>query len=94
MIQVQVESEASNEGIEMPKRLRLDGRNVEIVENVDRWPGPDYSYFKVRDRDGNIYILRLDEVRDQWELIMFQSPLAERLADVRTEGPRRGDGMG
>jgi hypothetical protein len=68
-------------------------RNVEIVENIDRWLGPDYSYFKFKDRDGNIYILRLDEVRDLWKLVMFQSPPAERFAAVRTKG-RLGDGMG
>jgi hypothetical protein len=60
-----------------PKRLRFDGRSVEIVENIDRWPGSDYCYFKVRGDDGNLYILRLDVPRDQWELIMFRSPLTD-----------------
>src|SRR5260221_11088013 len=43
-----------------PKRLRLDGRSVEIIENIDRWPGSGYCYFKMRRADGNLYILRID----------------------------------
>ena len=57
----------------MPRRFRLDGREVEVVDNIDQWHGPDYRYFKVRGDDGNLYILRLDEFRAEWELIMFQS---------------------
>ncbi len=71
-MQIEVESDADDRGIEKPKRIRLDGRVVEIVETIDRWPGGDYSYFKVRGDDGNLYILRLNEARDRWELTMFQ----------------------
>lgn len=45
----------------MPRRFRLDGRDVEIIETVDRWHGPDYRYFKVKGDDGNLYILRLED---------------------------------
>jgi hypothetical protein len=54
------------------KRFRLDGRYIEVIENLDRWFGRDYAYFKVGGDDGNLYILRLDEARDTWELTMFQ----------------------
>jgi hypothetical protein len=75
-MQVQVESDAAGSGIEKPRRFHLDGRSVEVIANIDRWFGPDYCYFKVKGDDGNLYILRLDEARDEWELTMFQSPLA------------------
>jgi hypothetical protein len=74
-MQVQVESDASGSG--EPRRLRFDGRSIEVTENVDRWFGRDYCYFKVNGDDGSLYILRLDEARHEWELIFFQSPLAE-----------------
>ena len=71
-MQIEVESDTDDSGIEKLKRIRLDGRVVEIVETIDRWPGPDYYYFKVKGDDGNLYNLRLDEARDNWELTMFQ----------------------
>ena len=55
-------------------RFRFDGSEVEIVEIVDQWYGPDYCYFKIKGNDGNLYILRFDESRVAWELTMFQSP--------------------
>jgi hypothetical protein len=70
----QVERCAGHLGVEMPVRFRFDAREVEIVENVDQWYGPDYCYFKIKGNDGNLYILRFDEGRAEWELTMFQSP--------------------
>ncbi len=71
-MQIEVESDADDRGIEKPKRIRLNGHIIEVVETIDRWPGGDYCYFKVRGNDGNLYILRLNEARDRWELTMFQ----------------------
>jgi len=71
-MRIEVESDPGESGIEKPRRIRLDGRVVEIVETIDRWPGPDYYYFKVKGDDGNLYILRLNEARREWELTMFQ----------------------
>ena len=72
-MRIWVETYAGYNGIEMLRRFRLDGREIEVVDNLDQWAGPDYRYFKVRDSDGNLYILRLDELRSEWELTMFQS---------------------
>ena len=71
-MRIQVESDADDLGIKMPKRIRLDGRIVEVAETIDRWPGRDYYYFKVKGDDGNLYILRLNEASESWELTMFQ----------------------
>jgi hypothetical protein len=74
IMQVQVERCADHLGVERPVRFRFDTREVEIVQNIDQWYGPDYCYFKIKGDDGNLYILRFDEARAEWELTMFQSP--------------------
>ena len=38
--------------------------------------GPDYRNVKVIGHDSSVYILRLDEINDQWELIMFSTARA------------------
>jgi hypothetical protein len=60
--------------LDVPGRLRLDGREIKVSNYLDQWHGADYRYFKLKGDDGNLYILRLDETRLEWELIMFQSP--------------------
>jgi hypothetical protein len=77
MMQVHVETERGFGGVEVPRRFRLDGREIEAVEMLDQWSGRNDRYFKVRSVDGSLYILRLDELRAEWELIMFQSPEAQ-----------------
>ena len=76
-MRIQVESDTSDRGIEKLTRIRLDGRIIEIVETIDRWPGRDYDYFKVKGDDGNLYILRRDEARDSWELTMFKRSMPQ-----------------
>jgi hypothetical protein len=89
-MRVHVERDPGDINVEKLRRLRFDGRCVEVVENLDRWFGADYAYFKVRGDDGNLYILRLDEACDEWELTMFQSSPAETLATGRTGEPNEG----
>ncbi len=69
---VKVECHAGYRGEETPRRLELGDRRVEVVEVLDRWYGPDHRYFKVRADDGNEYIMRYDNARDEWELDFFQ----------------------
>ena len=76
-MRIRVETYAGHGGVEMPRRFRLDGREIEVADNLDQWQGAYDRYFKVRGKDGNLYILRLDEVRAVWELIMFQSAQSE-----------------
>ena len=73
-MQAQVERCADHLGLERPVRFRFGRREVEIVEIVDQWYGLDYCYFKVKGSDGNLYILRFDGGRAEWELTMFQNP--------------------
>ena len=60
-----------------PRSLYRGGRRVDIIEIVDQWYGPGYRYVKVRGHDNSVYILRFDEIGDQWELIMFCAALAQ-----------------
>ena len=72
-MQVCVETATDRRGHEVPLRLLLDARTIEIAEIVDRWYGDDYCYFKVRTETGDIYILRFDEESGEWGLTMFKS---------------------
>lgn len=69
---VTVDCHAGYRGEETPRRIMLGGRQVEVVEVIDRWYGPDHRYFKLRGDDGALYLLRHDERADRWELTLFQ----------------------
>jgi hypothetical protein len=75
-------------GVEMIRRFHLDGREIEVSDNLDQWHGADYRYFKVKGEDGNLYVLRLDESEGDWELIMFQSAESQALASHAHPHPR------
>ena len=60
-------------GIEMPRRLHFDDREIDVVENIDQWHGHDYRYFEVKSSAGDLYILRFDETQTEWDLTMFRS---------------------
>ena len=53
-----------------PRSLFRGERRIDIIEIMDQWYGPDYRYVKVRGHDNSVYIIRFDEIGDQWELIM------------------------
>jgi hypothetical protein len=76
-LHIRVETYIGHSGIEMPRRFFFDRRGVEVAGNLDQWYGPSYRYFKVKGDDDNLYILRLDENRAEWDLILFQSARAE-----------------
>jgi hypothetical protein len=75
-MKVQLERCGGHLRVEMPVRFQFGARGIKIVETVDQWYGPDYCYLKIKGDDGNLYILRVDESRAEWELTMFQSPNA------------------
>jgi hypothetical protein len=79
-MQVQVETYVDEGGAEKLRRFRLDGRVIEVNDNIDQWHGADYRYVKVRSSDGNVYILRLNEARAEWDLTMYQRSQSEDAA--------------
>jgi hypothetical protein len=73
-MRVQVDPQAA------PRTLYWGERRTTIVEVIDQWHGPGYRYVKVKGYDSNVYILRFDQIRDTWDLIMFSSERAPRLS--------------
>ena len=59
-------------GEETPRRFRLGDHLVEVHEVVDRWPAPDYCYFKIKTATGETYILRHVVKSGAWELTVFE----------------------
>ncbi|MGZ8928088.1 MAG: hypothetical protein ACXW03_06500 [Methylobacter sp.] len=70
---IRVECYCSYQGEETPRRFFMGNKAVEIEQVIDRWLAPEHRYFKVRGDGNDIYILRHDELAQQWELTMFQS---------------------
>jgi hypothetical protein len=70
---VWVECYAGHRGEETPRRLRLNGRSVGLVEVLDCWLGVDHRYFKMLGDDGATYLLRHDP-GGRWELTMYEAP--------------------
>ena len=74
---VGVESYAGLRAEESPRRFFIGKREINVIEIIDRWLDPAYSYFKVRGDDGGIYILRYSQDSDAWEMILFNSGTRE-----------------
>jgi len=70
---LKVECYAGYRGDQRPLRFTLGERTYEILEVEDQWYSPGASIFRVHAEDGNVYILRRDEVRDQWTLEGFRA---------------------
>ena len=73
---VEVECYAGYKAGEEPRRLRLEGRTVEIVEILDRWyeggtdpRRPPADYYKVRGDDGEVRLLRYSRKGEAWYLV-------------------------
>ncbi len=71
-IKITVSSYSGYAADERPLAFIFGEKKYNIVEIIDRWYGPDHRYFKVRADDGNEYIMRYDNARDEWELDFFQ----------------------
>ena len=57
---------------ERPMRFELGGREYGVEEVLDRWYGPESTFFKLRADDGNLYILRHHEATDEWTLESYR----------------------
>ncbi len=69
---IRVECYAGYRGEQEPRAFSLGERRLEVVSLLDRWLAPAYRCFKVAASDGNTYILRYDEAREEWELGAFR----------------------
>src|SRR5687768_13743974 len=71
MTEIRVECVVGYRGESGPARFYLGETQVEIVEIVDRWLGPDHRYYKVRGENRDLYILRHDKQTQRWDLTLF-----------------------
>jgi hypothetical protein len=76
-MKVKVERCAGHLGVEMPVRFRLAAREVEIVETVDQWYGPDYPLLQDQRQRG----------RAEWELSRARVSI-RRTSILKAEGCR------
>lgn len=73
MNDIHVECYAGYRADQRPVRFTLGGREFQVEQVDDQWYSPDAVYFRVRTADGNFYVLRHDETRDEWTLDAFRA---------------------
>ena len=78
MGKVKVESYAGYKADERPAAFTLGTRKFLVRAIVDRWYGEDHSYFKLIADDGNLYVIRHDRTKDEWELVLMEAPGQEK----------------
>lgn len=73
-MKLDVECYAGHTADARPVRFRLDGREYQVEEVLDRWYEPDAVFYRLRAGDGNLYILRqqTSSPEGDWELISFR----------------------
>ena len=69
---VVVEADLDASGEVLPRRFSFGARTVEVAEILDRWPGTDHLYVKLRGADGATYILRRAADGD-WRMVLFRA---------------------
>jgi hypothetical protein len=68
---VRVECYSGHKADERPVRFHLGDRAYEVVEILDRWHGPDSTYFRVSTGDGSVCVLRHSR-EDEWTLEAYR----------------------
>ena len=71
---VHVECYAGYKDDERPAKLQIGDEMVEVTEVEDRWYSPGATYFRVRLKNGERYIVRREDAQDVWTLEAFRSP--------------------
>jgi hypothetical protein len=73
MSTIQVECYSGQRADERPLRFTA-GANTYTIDRVDdKWYSPDATYFRVTANDGNVYVLRHDETKDEWTMEAFRA---------------------
>jgi hypothetical protein len=68
---IRVECYAGYRGEQEPTAFWLGERRLAVRAIVDRWFAPAQRWFRVDAEDGNLYVLRHDESRDEWDIAAF-----------------------
>jgi hypothetical protein len=83
---IRVECHSRNKDDERPVKLWLADGVLFVESIVDQWFKTNARYFRVRADDGNTYLLRHDEEKDQWALESFRSE-HQRIVDTDSDAP-------
>jgi hypothetical protein len=67
-IEIQVDCHSGYRGDEIPRRLRIAGRPVEVEDVLRSWTEPARRGFEVRGKDGRRYVVLHDPAADTWTL--------------------------
>jgi hypothetical protein len=81
--EIRVECYAGQRADERPLRFSAGANSYEVKSVDDKWYSPDATYFRVTVDDGNVYVLRHDEAKDEWTIEAFR---AGREASIRETG--------
>lgn len=73
MSEIHVECYSGQRADERPLRFTASGHTYGIEKVNDKWYSPDATYFRVTADDGNLYVLRHDEIRDEWTIEAFRA---------------------
>ena len=73
LLSVKVESYSGYKADERPTRLKLGERTLEVDEVEDRWYAPGKTYFRVRVKGGDRYVLGHVDAQDVWRLEGYTS---------------------
>ena len=65
---IRVDAYSGYKANERPRRFIVDEAVYEIASLLDRWYEPSMMYFKVQSTEGKTYLLRYDELTDEWGL--------------------------
>ena len=84
---MRIHVEFAERAVEGPRRFVLGEHTIEVDDLLDRWYGSDADYFRVRGRDGHLYVLKHVRHADLWELSSF-TRRGSRGTNVGTRGPR------
>jgi hypothetical protein len=75
--QVKVECYSGYRASERPVAFVHEGRRREVIEILDRWceggltpDRPSIDYFKVRTREGEVFLLRYLSLFDSWSVLL------------------------
>ena len=78
---IDVECFSGHRANERPVAFTLRDRRLEVDQVVDRWyegglePGrPELHYFKVRTREGKLFLLRYNTLFDAWSTTLLDAP--------------------
>lgn len=67
-----MECYAGHRADERPLRFSMGEHTYAVSKVDDRWYSPEARYFRVTADDGNVYVLRHDEAKDEWSLAAFR----------------------